>query len=155
MRCAGLLLLGAALACGGGPPPPPLPPAPDPAPATAVTHRADGGRLFDVVRTLSSPEYGGRRTGSEGGRLTRQWLVERFQAAGLKPVDADYLLPFEFTHYSVRGVFEKDRPFRTRFRDAANVAGARPASVPATFAASRTGCGTGGPSRTPRARCSA
>jgi peptidase M28-like protein len=130
VRRAGLLLLGAALACGGSPPPP-LPPAPDPAPANAVTHRADGERLFDVVRTLSSPEYGGRRTGSEGGRLTRQWLVERFQAAGLKPVDADYLLPFEFTHYSVRGVFEKDRPFRTRFRDAANVAGTLDGRAPA------------------------
>jgi hypothetical protein len=134
VRRAAALALCAAIGCGGEPPPLAPAPAPEAAPAAQVTHRVDSERLLGVVRTLSGPEYGGRRTGSEGGRLTRQWLVDHFRAAGLKPVDEDYLLPFRFTHYSVRGIVEKDRPFRTVYDDAANVAG----TLAGTVSAART-----------------
>ncbi len=123
MRGVALVLLGAALACGGGEPPPLPAPAPDPAPAPAVTQRVDPERLLSTVRTLAGPEYGGRRTGSEGGRRARQWIAARFHAAELAPVDGDYILPFAFTHYSVRGLFEEHGQFRNLYRDAANVAG--------------------------------
>jgi hypothetical protein len=123
VRRAPVLLLGAALACGGGEQPPPPAPAPEAAVAAAVTRRVDTERLLAAVRTLAGPEYGGRETGSEGGRRARQWIAARFHAARLAPVDDDYILPFEFTHYSVRGLLAEHGRFRNLYTDAANVAG--------------------------------
>jgi hypothetical protein len=122
VRRGAVLLVGAVLACGGEAPPA-QPPAPAPAAAEAVTHRVDVDRLMATVRTLAAPEYAGRRTGSEGGRRARAWIAARFHDVGLAPVDEDYLLPFAFTHYSVRGLFEHGGRFRNHYGDAANVAG--------------------------------
>jgi Zn-dependent M28 family amino/carboxypeptidase len=41
--------------------------------------------LRDVTRTLSSDRFDGRMPGTEGERLTLDYLVERFKAAGLQP----------------------------------------------------------------------
>jgi Zn-dependent M28 family amino/carboxypeptidase len=91
----------------------------------------DVERMRDTVRTLASPEFGGRRTGSDGGRRARLLVAERLRETGLAPVDDDYLLPFRFIHYSVRGLLEKQGSLRNRYDDAANVAGRLAGSAPA------------------------
>ena len=42
-------------------------------------------RFAETVRVLSSPEYGGRLPGTEGGRLTSQYIAHEFELAGLLP----------------------------------------------------------------------
>jgi Zn-dependent M28 family amino/carboxypeptidase len=117
---------GAALACGPGEAVAPPTTAPEAAPETAIEKRVDSDRLMSTVGTLASPEYGGRRTGSEGSHLARQLIAARFRAAGLPPLGESYELPFRFSHYSIRGLLEKDRPFRTVYTDAASLAAATP-----------------------------
>lgn len=88
----------------------------------------DREALLEEVRLLSSPELEGRRTGTPGGRRARAHLAEAFAAAGLGPVNDTYVHPFTFDHTSVRALFRRDRPFRMRFDDAANVLGLLPGS---------------------------
>ena len=75
------------------------------------------------MRTLAAPEFGGRATGSPGNRRARAVIVERFGAARLQPLDGAFEQPFRFTHYSIRGLLEPERPFRRVYADAANVVG--------------------------------
>jgi hypothetical protein len=86
----------------------------------------DREALLEEVRLLSAPELEGRRTGTSGGRRARAHLAEAFAAAGLRPVKGAYVHPFAFDHTSVRALFRRDRPFRMRFDDAANVLGLLP-----------------------------
>jgi hypothetical protein len=86
----------------------------------------DRNALLEEVRVLSAPEMEGRRTGTPGGRRARAHVAEAFAAAGLRPVRGAYVHPFAFDHTSVRALFRRDRPFRMRFEDAANVLGIVP-----------------------------
>ncbi|HLR89841.1 MAG TPA: M20/M25/M40 family metallo-hydrolase [Balneolaceae bacterium] len=45
----------------------------------------DTEQLLDDLRFLSSDELQGRKTGSEGNRIAREFLSERFRKLGLKP----------------------------------------------------------------------
>ncbi|MFT3975653.1 MAG: M20/M25/M40 family metallo-hydrolase [Sphingomonas bacterium] len=56
------------------------------APAAAQT---DPQRLSDMVRTLASPEFGGRAPGTAGEKVTTDWLVAQFRKLGLEPGAAD------------------------------------------------------------------
>ena len=42
------------------------------------------------LRTLSADEYGGRSPGTEGGDAAARYIADRFQEAGLEPVDGSY-----------------------------------------------------------------
>src|SRR5690625_970248 len=42
-------------------------------------------QLLDDLRFLSSDELQGRKTGTEGNRIAREFLSERFRRLGLKP----------------------------------------------------------------------
>ncbi len=95
-----------------------LPAASSPAPALA-----DGALLLDDVRILASPEFDGRRTGTEGSHKARAYLQKRFTDLGLTPFGAAYAQPFSFTHTSIKGLFTPGRPFRTRYDDAVNYVG--------------------------------
>ena len=66
--------------------------------ASGQQRRLDGDALMATVRTLASPEFEGRGTGSAGGLKARAWVLERFKAAGLHPLDDKHLFPFTFTH---------------------------------------------------------
>ncbi|MCC7125558.1 MAG: M28 family peptidase [Acidobacteria bacterium] len=71
-----------------------------PAPPAAV----DAARLMDDVRTLSSDGFDGRRTGSEGGRKARAFVVDRFKTIGLPPAfEGGYEQPFTVTPKLVPG----------------------------------------------------
>jgi acetylornithine deacetylase/succinyl-diaminopimelate desuccinylase-like protein len=115
--------------------------APAAATGEAVARYVDRERLMRDLATLANPDLGGRRTGSEGGIKARQWIVSQFEATGLTPAgDRGYLQPFSFTHESVRGLLTPGQPYRTEYRDAANVigqiggrGGARPIVVSAHY----------------------
>jgi Zn-dependent M28 family amino/carboxypeptidase len=57
----------------------------------------DGDRVWSDFARLASPDLQGRRTGSDGNRLARALVPERFRQAGLTPLAADYAIPFRFT----------------------------------------------------------
>jgi peptidase M28-like protein len=86
----------------------------------------DHAALLDEVRLLAAPEMEGRRTATPGGRRARAHLAAAFAAAGLQPVGGAYVHPFAFEHTSVKALFRRDRPFRMRIEDAANVLGTIP-----------------------------
>ncbi|MDQ2989077.1 MAG: M20/M25/M40 family metallo-hydrolase [Pseudomonadota bacterium] len=98
---------------------------PLPAASAAVSREpaVDGARLLADVRTLSSPEYGGRRTGSDGSRKAQAFLQERFGALGLQRFGAAYATPFAFTHTSIKGLVMPGRPYKTDYPSAVNYIG--------------------------------
>ena len=57
--------------------------------ATPVAAQTDPARLAADVKTLASPEFGGRAPGTPGEAKTVDWLVARFKAMGLEPGGAD------------------------------------------------------------------
>jgi Zn-dependent M28 family amino/carboxypeptidase len=65
----------------------------------AVPQRAaiDAARLLETVRTLASPAFEGRRTGTPGNARVRAWIVERYREIGLVPPGANFEMPFTFT----------------------------------------------------------
>lgn len=79
--------------------------------------------LMDDVRTLASPAFGGRRTGSDGSRLAQAYIVKRYSEIGLQPFGTSYVQPFSFTQTSFKALFTKDRPYRSEYPSAANLIG--------------------------------
>lgn len=68
------------------------------------TVRINASRLMNDIRYLSSPELGGRGTGTPGLDKAASWIAEEFARAGLKPVARDgYLQRFPITLNAVRG----------------------------------------------------
>jgi len=64
--------------------------------ATAPEIRAADAEIH--VRSLASPEMGGRETGTDGERLATAYVAEAFRALGLAPAgDEGYFQSFEFT----------------------------------------------------------
>ncbi|MFD2367091.1 M20/M25/M40 family metallo-hydrolase [Pseudoduganella sp. GCM10020061] len=57
----------------------------------------DREQLFADARTLSSPAYEGRRTGTPGNRKAREYLEQRLRATGIAPLGASFGQPFSFT----------------------------------------------------------
>ena len=65
-------------------------------PAVAIgTEHVDRDELMRVVRTLASPDWQGRRTGSPGGRAARQFIRDAFQKMGLVPAAPGFLRSLE------------------------------------------------------------
>jgi len=82
---------------------------PPPASPDAAARHVDREALMAAVRTLSAPEYAGRRTGTPGGLAARRFIVRQFEGAGLSAAFATgFVQPFH------RG---------GKIRGAANVAG--------------------------------
>ncbi|MGH7702386.1 MAG: M28 family peptidase [Gemmatimonadales bacterium] len=86
----------------------------------------DQPAILDDLRSLSSPVFEGRRTGTPGGLKARAYVTERFRAAGLDSLNGSFLQPFSFVHRSIRALWHRDRPFQMTFSDAANVIGYLP-----------------------------
>jgi Zn-dependent M28 family amino/carboxypeptidase len=96
---------------------------PLPAASVAAASSVDSAVLLDDVRTLASPEFSGRRTGTDGSRKAQAFLQSRFAALGLKPFGAGYAQPFAFTHTSIKGLVMPGRPYKTDYPSAANYVG--------------------------------
>ncbi|MEH3048445.1 M28 family peptidase [Sphingomonas adhaesiva] len=54
-----------------------------------MAQKADPARLSQDVRTLASPDFGGRAPGTPSETKTLDWLVARFKALGLSPAGPD------------------------------------------------------------------
>lgn len=91
--------------------------------ASAAQATVDGARLLGDVRTLSSSEFGGRRTGSAGSRKAQAFLQGRFEGLGLKRFGAAYAEPFSFTHASIKALVTPGRAYKTAYPSAVNYIG--------------------------------
>lgn len=98
----------------------PMPSAKQEAEAMPAAARA---ALLDDVRTLSSPEFEGRKTGSPGNKKAQALIEQRFAALGLQPFGGSYKQPFSFTHHSVKGLVTPGKPYETAYPDATNIVG--------------------------------
>lgn len=58
---------------------------------------ADQDQISSDIYKLASTEFAGRKSGSQGAALTRQYLIQRFEKIGLKPWQGDFQHPFSFT----------------------------------------------------------
>jgi hypothetical protein len=90
-----------------------------PAPMSAAERSA----LLDDVRTLSSPEYEGRKTGTPGNRKAQALIEQRFAGLGLQPFGGSFRQPFTFKHHSIKGLVTPGRPYETAYNDASNIVG--------------------------------
>jgi Zn-dependent M28 family amino/carboxypeptidase len=100
----------------------------------AAEARVDRSALMGVVRTLSSPAFGGRRTGTPGGIAARRFIQNAFQQLGLAAGAPSFLQPFSFVHTSVGGLVRPGRAWKTPYDDAANVLGIQPGTQGASRA---------------------
>jgi len=62
--------------------------------ATAAPSTLDQARMIDDLKTLASPRFEGRRTGTEGNRLAGAFIQQRFAEIGLQPFGASFAQPF-------------------------------------------------------------
>lgn len=62
-----------------------------------ITPTLNTDQLIEDLRFISSDETEGRRTGTEGNRIAREYLVERFEEAGARPFQGSYTHAFDFT----------------------------------------------------------
>jgi peptidase M28-like protein len=65
--------------------------------ATTATAKVDAAGLMTDLRTLSAPEFEGRRTGTEGNRRAQAYVLRRIREIGLEPVGGSHELKFAFT----------------------------------------------------------
>ena len=70
---------------------------------TQAAPRIASDELMEVVRTLASPAYQGRRTGTEGNKRARAYLLDQFAKTKLRPIGAGYAFPFRVTRSSKSG----------------------------------------------------
>ncbi|WP_142454590.1 M20/M25/M40 family metallo-hydrolase [Gracilimonas mengyeensis] len=58
----------------------------------------DTEQLIEDLRFISSDTTEGRRAGTEGNRIAREYIVERFKETGAQPFQGSYTHEFEFTN---------------------------------------------------------
>ncbi|MAO65206.1 MAG: peptidase M20 [Balneola sp.] len=62
-----------------------------------VTPSLDTVQLIEDLRFISSDETEGRQVGTEGNRIAREYLVERFEEEGAEPFQGSFTHEFVFT----------------------------------------------------------
>jgi Zn-dependent M28 family amino/carboxypeptidase len=72
--------------------------------AAANIQEIDSAALIADIRTLASPAFAGRLTGTPGSRLAQAYITRRFRELGIEPFGASYAKPFVFvdTRYEVQ-----------------------------------------------------
>jgi hypothetical protein len=71
---------------------------------TTAARHVDRALLMSDVRTLASPSFEGRRSGTAGAFKAREWIVRQFAAIGLAPGSgAGFTQPFTVAPRDVRG----------------------------------------------------
>jgi Peptidase family M28 len=71
--------------------------------AQQASLRIDSDRLMADVTTLSDPKFEGRAAGSPGGVAARAWVIDRFKALGVQPINGAYVYPFTYTRMTMSG----------------------------------------------------
>jgi len=85
----------------------------NPADDTKPTPDVDRTKLLSDIETLSSDEFGGRMTGTDGNRLAIDYIVERFALLEIEPVGDDFQHLFDHVNSRTDG----------EFKDAVNILG--------------------------------
>lgn len=57
---------------------------------------ADPKQLHSDITTLTADEFAGRKTGTQGAELSRQFIASRFEEIGLAPWESSYSVPFTY-----------------------------------------------------------
>jgi hypothetical protein len=83
----------------------------------------DSTMLMNDVRTLASPAFKGRRTGSDGSKMAQAYITKRYVELGLQPYGTSYAMPFSFTQHSIRGLFSAGKKYSNEFPAAVNLIG--------------------------------
>ena len=83
----------------------------------------DREQLLGDVRTLSSPEYAGRRTGEPGSVKAQAYLQQRFSTLGLQAFGAGYAHPFSFDRKSLKNLVTPGKPYSLHMPKAVNMIG--------------------------------
>jgi hypothetical protein len=81
----------------------------------------DHAQLLSDVRTLSSAEYEGRRTGTTGNKKAQAFLLQRLDELKLQPLEGSFTRKFSFVHHSIKGIVSPSRKFKQDFSDATNL----------------------------------
>lgn len=63
-----------------------------------VSKIINAAQLLRDIETLSADAMQGRGLGAPGGAMAHEYVLKRFQEAGIKPFKDSYLQPFEFTN---------------------------------------------------------
>jgi Zn-dependent M28 family amino/carboxypeptidase len=71
--------------------------------AMAAAPAVDRAQLLADVRTLASPEFAGRATGTEGSAKAQAYLAQRMKDLGLQPFGGAYEQKFSFTARARKG----------------------------------------------------
>jgi Zn-dependent M28 family amino/carboxypeptidase len=71
--------------------------------AQQASLRIDSDRLMTAVATLADPKFEGRAAGSPGGIAARAWVVDRFKALGVRPINGAHVYPFTYTRMTMSG----------------------------------------------------
>ncbi|MBB1380786.1 M28 family peptidase [Shewanella sp. SR41-2] len=66
--------------------------------AIITTWSSAHSQITQDITTLSSTEFQGRKTTTEGARLTQEYLITRFTEMGLQPWQPTFAVPFSFQH---------------------------------------------------------
>jgi aminopeptidase YwaD len=71
-------------------------------PAQKAAFDAERQALSDHIRVLSSPEYGGRMPGTEGGQLSQAYIIDQLTGYGFRPgaVDGSWRQPVTLQRFS-------------------------------------------------------
>lgn len=104
-------------------------PLPHPATTSAGAPAVDAGLLMTDLRTLASPQFAGRRTGTEGSRLAQAYITRRFEENGVQPFGDTFAMRFAFTHTSIKGLLTPGRKMKTAYPLAVNLVGHIPGSA--------------------------
>jgi Zn-dependent M28 family amino/carboxypeptidase len=97
-----------------------LPMAAQPHPAAPALDR---DQLISDVRTLSSPEFEGRKTGEPGALKAQAYLQQRFTDLGLQAFGNGYAHTFSFDRKSIKGLFTPGKSFKVHVPKAVNMIG--------------------------------
>ncbi len=60
-----------------------------------------GAKALSHIKVLSSPDFQGRKTGTEGGRKTEEYVAEKFKEFGLQPLQGSFLQKFVYPSYNL------------------------------------------------------
>ncbi|WP_052158289.1 M28 family peptidase [Lacinutrix jangbogonensis] len=72
---------------------------------TAITNYSYSTEaLLKNIKTLSSDAFEGRRTGTEGAKKAKEYIIERFVELDVKPLGSNYGQPFTFGNYQAENI---------------------------------------------------
>lgn len=60
--------------------------------------------LLKNIKTLSSDAFEGRRTGTEGAKKAKDYIIKAFRNEDVKPLGVDYGQPFTFGNYQAENI---------------------------------------------------